>query len=66
VQMRTGIHQVTGRLHGLRAANMTQNVSHSVCMRQHAFSGIEHFACKQRFGKGPGARQRRLRQAHTG
>ena len=54
VQVRAGIHQVTGRLHGHRTTNAGQDRGHSLGMRQDVFARVQRFARDQRLGKGAG------------
>ncbi len=54
VQVRAGIHQVSGRLHGHRSPNARQNCGHGIGMRQDVFTRVQRFTGNQGFGKGAG------------
>ena len=54
VQVRAGVNQITGGLHGDRAANVGQDERHSVCVGQDVFTGLQRFTRNQGFGKGSG------------
>ena len=57
VQVVTGIHQITGRLHGLGAANRLQDGCHRIGMGQRAFTRVQQFSGDQRLSERAGAHQ---------
>ena len=57
VQVRAGVDQITGGLHGDRATNVGQDERHRVSVGQDVFARLKRFTRNQRFGKSAGLGQ---------